>query len=214
MMKLYGRSTAFNVMKVLWLLDELKLTYEHIQAGGKYGGLDTEEFATLNPMKKIPVLIEDEKSVWESHTILRYLVAKHGGEAWWNPDPFERSLCERWMDWSQVTFQGAFMNVFWGYYRMPPEKRDPDFINRGMEACHSCLSQLDIQLDGKQYLTGDTISLADIPAGAVLYRLTEMGLDIKLPENVSRWYQQLKARPAYQKRIMSDFSELKGREDF
>ncbi|WP_212747843.1 glutathione S-transferase N-terminal domain-containing protein [Pseudoalteromonas sp. S558] len=76
--KVFGRTTSFNVQKILWLLDELALNYEHIELGGHFGGLDSDEFFRLNPMKKVPVLIDGDKSIWESHTILRYLVAEYG----------------------------------------------------------------------------------------------------------------------------------------
>ncbi len=36
----WGRRSAFNVQKVLWLLDELALAYQHRDAGGEFGGLD------------------------------------------------------------------------------------------------------------------------------------------------------------------------------
>ncbi len=38
---LWGRQTSFNVQKVLWALDLLKLRHSHIEAGGRFGGLDS-----------------------------------------------------------------------------------------------------------------------------------------------------------------------------
>jgi glutathione S-transferase len=51
-MRLFGRTTSFNVQKILWLLEELDVDYEHIELGGRFGGLDTADFVRLNPMKK------------------------------------------------------------------------------------------------------------------------------------------------------------------
>ncbi len=47
-MKLYGRITSFNVQKNLWLLEELKLPFEHVELGGRFGGLDSSEFKQTN----------------------------------------------------------------------------------------------------------------------------------------------------------------------
>ncbi len=214
MLKILGRTTSFNVQKVLWLADELSLEYEHIELGGKFGGLDSEEFALLNPMKKVPVLVDEQHSIWESHTILRYLAAKYGDTTWYPDSAFKRSLYERWLDWSQTIFQPAFMAVFWGYYRMPANKRNMAVVQSKLEKCCSCLEIVNNQLSTFTFLAGDAITLADISVGAILYRLTEQGLDISLPENVNSWYQKLKLRSGYQKWVMSDFSELKGREEF
>jgi glutathione S-transferase len=214
MLKIYGRTTSFNVQKVLWLAEELSLKYKHIELGGKFGGLDSAEFARLNPIKKVPVLVDGEHSIWESHTILRYLAAKYGDTAWYPPSFYERSLYERWMDWSQTLFQPAFMGVFWGYYRMVPKKRDMSTVKRSLEKCSSCLEVVNHQLSTRPFLAGDSLTLADITVGAILYRLTEQGLDVPLPEITNNWYQGLKLRRGYQQWVMSDFSELKGREDF
>ncbi|MDB4838078.1 glutathione S-transferase family protein [Marinomonas sp.] len=213
-MKLFGRTTSFNVQKVLWLLEELNVDFEHIEVGGHLGGLDTTDFIKLNPIRKVPVLIDGEKSIWESHTILRYLVACHGNTSWYSDCAYERSLYERWLDWSQTVFQPAFMGTFWGYYRKPENKRDMAMVNKQLKVCRDCLQVLDRQLSQTNYLAGSSITLADIVIGAVIYRLTSQGLTIELPENVANWYKALSARSGYKKWIMSDFSELKGRESF
>jgi glutathione S-transferase len=214
MIRILGRTTSFNVQKVLWLADELSLDYHHRELGGRFGGLDTPEFAQLNQMQKVPVLLDGDLSIWESHTILRYLVAKYGNQTWYPDSAYKRSLYERWLDWSQTIFQPAFMSVFWGYYRLPPDKRDMTAVAAHLEKCVDCLEALDRQLSGTQYLAGDDLTLADIPTGAVLYRLTEQGVNVTLPEFVAGWYKNLQLRRGYQKWVMSDFSELKGREDF
>ena len=61
MIHLYGRHTSYNVQKVLWILDELNVEYQHTNLGGAYGGLDTEEFAEMNPNRRVPVLIREAK---------------------------------------------------------------------------------------------------------------------------------------------------------
>lgn len=72
-MKVYGRTTSFNVQKVLWFLDELGVSYQHIEVGGRFGGLQSDGFSALNPQQKVPVLVDDKNVIWESHSILRYL---------------------------------------------------------------------------------------------------------------------------------------------
>ncbi|MEH6445997.1 MAG: glutathione S-transferase family protein [Oceanospirillaceae bacterium] len=213
-MKIYGRTTSFNVQKVLWFLDELGISYEHIQLGGRFGGLDTKEFSNLNPMKKVPVLVDGENVIWESDTILRYLSASYGGSKWYSMDAYERSVYERWMDWSHLTFQPAFMGTFWGYYRVPASRRDMVKVNNNLSKCVQCLNTLNEVLGNSEYLAGQSITLSDICVGSIIYRLTSQGLSIELPPNVSQWYETLKSREGYKQWIMSDFSELSGREDF
>src|ERR1700761_5473457 len=98
MLKIYGRHNSINVQKVLWAVGELGLAHEHIAVGGAFGGLDTEEFAALNPNRRVPVIDDDGTVVWESHAILRYLAAKHGAGTLWPEDAGVRAQADQWCD--------------------------------------------------------------------------------------------------------------------
>jgi glutathione S-transferase len=211
---LWGRSSSFNVQKVLWLLGELGLEFEHRSVGGKYGGLDTREFRALNPHGKVPVLSDGDTIVWESHAILRYLAAAYGAGSLWSPDPALRSRADRWMDWSQCTLQPAFMSLFWGYFRMPPERRAAPALEHARNACIHVFDALDAELALHPFLGGAAFSLADIPAGTALYRYFEMGVTVPHPPHVERWYAALAAREPYRAAVMVSFEELRGRMDF
>ena len=208
---LYGRHTSYNVQKILWLADELGLEYRHIELGGKPGDTQSDEFGRLNPMRKVPVLVDNDRAIWESNTILRYLVKAYGSNQWQQQDAYQNSLVERWMDWAQTRFEPAFVGVFWGYYRTPEEKRDMSAVNNSLDDCLFCLSRLDDQLATAQFLAGDQLSLADIATGVFLHRLVEIDLNVILPDRVLSWYERLQQRSAYRRWVMSDFSSLHGR---
>jgi glutathione S-transferase len=71
MLKVWGRRSSFNVQKVMWLIGELDLPHQHIDAGGAFGGLDAPEFLAMNPHGRVPVIRDEDATVWESHAILR-----------------------------------------------------------------------------------------------------------------------------------------------
>ena len=107
MLTVWGRRSSFNLQKVMWLVGELGLEHRHIEAGGRFGDLDTPEFTAMNPHGRVPVIDDDGTIVWESHAILRYLAARHG--RFWSDDPGARSQVDRWMDWSQTALQPDFL---------------------------------------------------------------------------------------------------------
>ncbi|WP_431036979.1 glutathione S-transferase [Pseudomonas yamanorum] len=121
MLQVWGRRSSFNVQKVMWLIGELDLAHQHIPAGGQHGIKDSTEFLSMNPHGRVPVIKDDDGTVvWESHSILRYISARHGQSDFWNDDPAQRSQADRWMDWSQTSLQPAFLNgVFWGFLNRP-----------------------------------------------------------------------------------------------
>jgi glutathione S-transferase len=212
MLKVWGRRSAFNVQKVLWLVAELELAHEHIPAGGSFGRLDEAAFRTLNPHGRIPVVEDGAVAVWESHTILRYLAARYGRDRFGSDDPAHWAQVEGWMDWSQTALQPAFLDgVFSGYYRTPEALRDWPAIRESLARCAGLFGILDEVLADRPYLAGEALSLADIPAGTVLYRYFE--LDIERPDlpNVAAWYRRLQQRPGYRAHVMIPFGELSGR---
>jgi len=210
-MKLYARRSSSNSQKTLWLLGELGLEYEFVATGGDAGGLDSPSYLALNPHGKVPVWEDHNGAVWESHAILRYLAATYGLGKWWPVEPIQRSHVDRWMDWSQAGFDQKFMSLFWGYWRTPVPDRDTNFIDQQIQACHELMQLLDHALSNSTYLVGETLTLADIPVGALMYRYANLGMTSELPENVDSWYQALCQRPAYREHIMLPFDDLLGR---
>ncbi len=209
--EIYGRHTSYNVQKVLWIADELDIVYAHKQIGGRFGGTDQPDFLAMNPAGKIPVLRDKQRIIWESNTIIRYLADSYGNGEWISSDPYKRSQTDRWLDWSIDRFEKAFVGVFWGYYRTPPEKQNKKAIKQSVAECESCLLQLAIQLDNRHYITGDRPSVADVATGVFLHRLSAIDLNISMPDNIMQWFDRLRHRPAFSKWVMSDFTELKGR---
>ena len=59
--------------RVLWMLEELAVTFEHVSAPPRSAGV-TE----FNPAGKVPVLIEDGTPITDSTAIIQYLADKHG----------------------------------------------------------------------------------------------------------------------------------------
>lgn len=215
MLTIWGRRSSFNLQKVMWLVGEIGLEHRHVEAGGQFGGLDDPEFLAMNPHGKVPVIDDDGVVVWESHAILRYLAARYGTTALWPDDPAERSRSDRWMDWSQATLQPDFLNgVFWGFYRTPEAQRDMRAIGHRLSLCARHFLLLDRHLANREFMLGNALTLADIPAGTCLYRY--FNLDIERPSvpNVEAWYRRLEARPAYRRHVMVPFQELFGRLDY
>src|SRR5438445_9990250 len=178
MLKVWGRRSSFNVQKVMWLIGELELPHEHIDAGSDFGGLDTPDFLAMNPHGRIPVIADGDVAVWESHTILRYLAAKHGGGRFWSDDPAARARVEGWMDWSQTALQPDFLvGVFWGFYRMPEARRDLPAIKRRLALCARHFTLLARHLANRSFMLGDALTLADVPIAPNLLRYFNLDLE-------------------------------------
>jgi glutathione S-transferase len=215
MLKIWGRRNSINVQKAMWAVAETGVPHERIDAGGPFGGLDTDEFAAMNPNRRVPVIDDDCTTVWESHAIVRYVAAKYGAGSLWPEDAGARAKSDMWMDWVTADLQPAFIGgVFWNFYRTPEEQRNWNVIRQGIARSAILFRMLDRHLEGQPFVAGDTLTIGDIAAGAQLYRYFELEIDRPDLPNVEAWYARLKDRPAYREHVMVPFEDLKGRLSF
>jgi glutathione S-transferase len=211
MITLWGRKNSINVQKPLWALGELGLPFEHVDAGGDAGGLDAPAFRAMNPHGRVPVLQDGETAIWESNTIVRYLCAAYAEGLLCPADPKARAACEAWMDWTLATLQPAIGGLFWAFYRTPAAQHDAARIRALAAESGRALRTLDRWLSSRLYVAGASFTMADIPAGVLVYRHFE--LDIERPDApaVEAWRRRLAERPSYREAVMRPFGELFGR---
>lgn len=211
MLTIWGRKTSINVQKVMWTVGELNQSWQRIDAGGRFGGLTSAEFRALNPNGLIPVLKDEDLILWESHAIIRYLCAQYGRDTLWVTDARIRAEADQWMEWTSTTLQPAFTGgVFWGFFRTPPQQRNWTEINAALARCAELFLLLDMALRARPYLAGDQLSIADIAAGAQLYRYFTLEIERPRLPHVEAWYKRLCQRPAYAAHVMVPYDELRG----
>src|SRR6201992_845319 len=103
---IWGRVNSVNVQKVLWCLHELDLTYERIDAGMAFGRNHEPEYLAMNPNGRVPTLVDGNCVLWESNSIMRYLVRAYRPQSPLYPQvPKVRAGVDRWLDWTLSTLQ-------------------------------------------------------------------------------------------------------------
>ncbi len=202
MRRLLGRANSSNVMKVIWLLEELQVPYERTDVGGAFGGTDTPEYRAMNPNGVVPTLVEDTFVLWESNAILRYIAAGHAhGASMWPDDLQARASIDRWMDWQQTTLGPPMTPVFWGLVRTAPEKRDMTAIMASAKKLEAVYGLLDQVLQKVPYVAGPAFTPADIAIGVHAHRWFSFDLERPALPALRAWYDRLLERPAFRKHV-------------
>ena len=203
MLQLLGRANSSNVMKVIWLLEELGLPYERRDVGGKFGGTDTPEYRALNPNGVVPTLIDGDFVLWESNAILRYLAAAHDPQnRFWPTDLRARANIDRWMDWQQTTLGPPMTTVFWGLIRTEPAQRDMPAIHKAAARLGELYGMLDRRLAAYDDISSPDLSLCDIAIGVHAHRwMSFEGIEKPDHPHLRDWYARLLARPAFRQHV-------------
>ncbi|KPQ20951.1 glutathione S-transferase family protein [Halomonas sp. HL-93] len=204
MITLWGRDTSTNVKKVRWVLDELALPYEQIQAGLHHGVNNTPEYLAMNPNGLVPLFRDDatDSLLWESNTIIRYLAAQYGEDKFWIEEPAQRAQAEKWMDWSIGALSPTHRAILAGYVRTPPEQRDNAAIEASLKVCEGLFSMMDDALSTQRWFSGEAFGLGDIAIAPSVYNLLNCGLSWQPRPHLERWYQALTERPSFRKVVM------------
>jgi glutathione S-transferase len=202
MIKIWGRMDSSNVQKVLWCCGELALDFDRVDLGGKFGGNKEKAYLDINPNGLVPTIQDGNFILWESNSVIRYLVEKYGQGRLFPSTPESRANANRWMDWQLTTLGPAIVPLFWSLIRTPADKRDPKVVNSALEKTTSAWTIVDRQLASSPYVAGNELTLGDIPLGVWAYRWFNLPIERPKFANFDAWYKRLCDRPAYQKHIM------------
>jgi glutathione S-transferase len=197
MLKIWGRATSSNVQKVLWCCGELGIPFERVDIGGPFGGNQDPEYLALNPNGLVPTVQDGELVLWESNTICRYLAATRQGERLYPAAPAGRALVERWMDWQLSTVGPPMGALLFGLIRTRPEQRDQAAIEAARRKALVAWTIVEDALEGRSFLAGSELSLAEIVMGTLVYRWHAFPLERPPLKNLKSWYERMRERPAF-----------------
>jgi len=208
MMRLWGRKSSINVQKVLWCLSELGLKegqdYERIDAGLQFGINRSPEFLKLNPNGLVPTLEDGDLTLWESNTIMRYLIRQYDEQGRFPSDITSQYGSEKWLDWQVGTLWPALRTPFLGLTRVPENERNYDAIKKGYQDANNLLAHLDTTLANHDYCSGKQFHIGDIALGLCAGRW--ILLDATFPEktggrpdlkHVDAWLKRLSTKTVF-----------------
>ena len=117
----------------------------------------SEEFLSVSPYGKVPVLRVNGSSLYESNIVNEYLEEVYDSPRLMPENPEERALVRSWMAFADDYFFPSVYRVRMGLQRGYSE----DEIQEAREKLDDALSRLEHQLEGKEYLVRE-YTLADI----------------------------------------------------
>ena len=163
-MKLYAVVGSGNCRKVQATTSNLGIEIDIEYLDFFAGDLTTPEYLALNPNGRVPVLIDNGFTLWESNAIMQYLADKVPGNPLFPQDPQTRADVVRWQCWELAHFNNAFANVaFETVLKAVFLKQEPNqvLVDSAIESLQGFASILDSHLANRDYVVGGAITLAD-----------------------------------------------------
>lgn len=198
MLRILGKASSINVRKVLWTCAELQIPFEREDWGSGFRSTHDAQFLALNPCAMVPVIQDGDFTLWESNTIIRYLVSRYDGSHLYPTDAQTRARIDQWIDWQASELNRSWSYAFLSLVRQSPEHQDSAALAVGIEQWSKNMAILDRQLEKTgAYVSGEQFSLADIPIGLSVNRWFETPLAHPDFAAVKAYYDRLNLRPGY-----------------
>ncbi|MEL0082687.1 MAG: glutathione S-transferase family protein [Gammaproteobacteria bacterium] len=201
MLTLYGQVMS-RAQRTLWLLEELEVPFEHEKVNQNAGETRTTEFMKLNPNGHVPVLKDGDLVLWETIAINWHIAAKHGAGSLWPSDQNQQSQIMQWSLWMTTELENLLVDYLRHAIVYPEDKRNPALAEAAKNQYPVPMKVLDDSLQGRDYLVGDSFTLADLNVASMLglvdvYKQFD---NSEFPTAVA-WLEKMLARPARAKAL-------------
>jgi glutathione S-transferase len=195
-MLLYNSQVSGNCYKVRLLLAHLGLAYERRELSVANRTNRPDVLGGLNPALRVPTLVlDDGRSLGESGAIIWYFGE---GTRFVPDDPYERAQVLQWMFFEQYDHEPAIAVVrFWLAYSERPRADFADRLDERVAAGYRALDAMERHLDGRTWLVGDSMTLADIALYAYTHVAAEGEFDLGRYPAITAWLERVASEPGH-----------------
>lgn len=199
MYTLHGFSQSGNTYKVALLLQALRQPWlaAHMPITDFFAGVQrSDEWrGKVNAMGEVPVLEVDGQKLTQSAAILLHLSEKHGA---YRGKESDRHEVLRWLFFDNHKFTSYFATYRFlkSFSTTEPNADVMKFLRGRVEAAYAVVEK---HLTGRDYLVGDTPTIADISlCGYVYFPSEESGIDIATQyPAIAAWRERLQTLPGW-----------------
>ena len=159
----------------------------------------SEAFTAINPNQKIPGLVDGDSKLMESCAILLYLAEKY--PTFLLPSDESRWEVIQWLFWQAAGLGPSFGNKlsYTRYMDDIPAEQKAHPLERFSTEAQRLLRVLDKQLEGRDYICGETFTVADIACYPWVRGWKWSKVDITGHASVVAWVERVRARPAVER---------------
>lgn len=178
-------------------------------------GERADELFALNPAGEVPVLTGlGPVPIPDSGVIAAYLEEAHPEPSLYGRDLAQRTETRRLAAWFDSKFAREVTDLLWREKIVKRWKRQgfprSEALREGAQNIRGHLAYIEYLYQGRKWLAGDELSMADIAAAAHLSVLDYLG-DVPWSEapGAKEWYAKMKSRPSMRPLLMDRLTGLK-----
>jgi len=195
-MKLYCFGESGNAYKAALTLALADANWEPIFVDFFNGEARSEAYRRdVNDMGEVPVLVDGDVRLSQSGAIQQYVIDQTQSPVGGRPaDKYE---VLRWVLWDnhKMSSQAGVTRFLVNF--LPEEKRPTEAIGFLQGRLQTAYAILNGHLDGRDWIVGDAVTVADISCCGYLYYPEPFGFDRAAYPNIDRWLSNIAALPGW-----------------
>ena len=190
MITLYHFEISGNCHKIRLMLSLLGLDYKSVIP--EDGEHKSPSFLRLNPLGQVPVLVDDNVVIRDSHAILVYLARQYGGD-WLPNDAKSMSQVMQWLSTAANDVRQSFEPARW-YYLFNRSQVD---VAAAQTKAYALLDVIDAHLTERQWLELDRPTIADIACFPYIGLAADGQISLDNYPHVISWINRTKQLSGY-----------------
>ena len=194
-MKLYCFGESGNAYKCALALTMTGTDWQPVFVDFFKGGTRTPEFRAVNEMGEVPVLVDGEVKLTQSGVILDYIAGKTGQLGASNDS--DRREILRWLLWDNHRLSGMVGPRRFIANFLAEEKRPEGAIPFMQGRLKNAYSILNAHLEGRDWIVGNSPTIADLSCCGYLYYPEPFGFDRKDWPHIEAWLDRIAALPGW-----------------
>ena len=194
-MKLYCFGESGNAYKCALALTMTGTDWQPVFVDFFKGGTRTSEFRAVNEMGEVPVLVDGEVKLTQSGVILDYIAGKTGQLGASNDS--DRREILRWLLWDNHRLSGMVGPRRFIANFLAEEKRPEGAIPFMQGRLKNAYSILNAHLEGRDWIVGNSPTIADLSCCGYLYYPEPFGFDRKDWPHIEAWLDRIAALPGW-----------------
>jgi glutathione S-transferase len=201
-MKLYHNPLSPNVRRVRLTAAVLELPLEEKVLDFSKGEHKNPEYLALNPNGAVPTLVDGDFVLTESRSIMQYLASKRPDSGLLPRDEAQRADVTRWQFWDAAHFSPQLGTLtFEKVLKVMMGLGEPNTvkIEEALSNFRRFAGVLDKRLEGKTYVVGNAVTLADLTLASSLMYAQQTEAPVAEFPNVQAWLSRITTLPAWKK---------------
>jgi len=196
MLRLYGFPRT-RTLRALWTLEEAEADYAFVRVDFFTGQHAAPPYSAMNPMGKVPTLVDGDLVVTESAAICTYVADRHPASGL-APEPrtAERARFDQWCFFVATELEQPLWTMAKHRFVLPEDKRVPAIMETAAWEFARAMPVLEAGLGGGDFLLGDRLTVPDILAAHTLSWAIGSGVEIGSAA-VDAYARRLLERPAF-----------------